>query len=107
MQTPTIQQQIDFVLEKKRNCEKMGFNNRAFMFDAIAQSLIALGYYQVAEENEKAKSLKPATQDDIDEDLNEIAHWFGGFDELKERVNLLHENDKEAAYERAYDPTRQ
>jgi hypothetical protein len=36
-----------------------------------------------------------------EEDLKEIAHWYGGYDELKATVNKLEENDNEYRAERA------
>lgn len=33
-------------------------------------------------------------------DLKEIAHFYGGWDELKKVITQLEENDNEAAYER-------
>lgn len=34
-------------------------------------------------------------------DLKEIAHWFGGFDELRKVIDELEEEANEAAYYRA------
>jgi len=34
-------------------------------------------------------------------DLKEIAHFFGGWDELRKVIDGLQDNDNEAAYERA------
>ena len=100
----TIRESIDFILEKKRIAETtfLRDEHEVKMYDSVLQNLVALGFYATAAENEKKKGQKLPTEDDIDADLNEIAHWFGGFDELKERVNLLHENQKEAAIERYY-----
>lgn len=33
-------------------------------------------------------------------DLKEIAHWYGGWDELRKVIDKLEESDSEAAYER-------
>lgn len=34
------------------------------------------------------------------EDLREIAHWYGGWDELRKIIDVLEDNDKDAAWER-------
>lgn len=33
-------------------------------------------------------------------DLREIAHWYGGWDELRKVIDRLEDNDNEAAWER-------
>lgn len=33
-------------------------------------------------------------------DLREIAHWYGGWDELRKVIDRLEDNDNEVAYER-------
>jgi hypothetical protein len=33
-------------------------------------------------------------------DLREIAHWYGGWDELRKVIDKLENNENEAAYER-------
>lgn len=35
-------------------------------------------------------------------DLKEIAHWFGGWDELRKVIDKLEYNEKEADFERHY-----
>jgi hypothetical protein len=50
-------------------------------------------------EPEEAKEL----QDYINEvDLKELSHYYGGWDELREVIKRLEDNDKEAAIERYY-----
>lgn len=34
-------------------------------------------------------------------DLKEMAHWYGGFDELRKIIDRLEENANDAAYERS------
>ena len=36
----------------------------------------------------------------IDPTLKDIAHWLGGWDELRKKLDELEENEKEAAFER-------
>lgn len=38
---------------------------------------------------------------EIQDNLKEIAHFYGGWDKLKELVNSLEENEQEAAWERS------
>ena len=45
---------------------------------------------------------KEKMEDDIKFDLQEAAHWFGGWDKLREVIKQLEENDNEAAAERYY-----
>lgn len=40
--------------------------------------------------------------DGIEADLKEAAHWFGGWDKLREVIARLEENENEAAAERYY-----
>lgn len=48
---------------------------------------------------EEAKEL----QEHINEtELKELAHWYGGWDELKKVIQKLEDNDNEAASERYY-----
>jgi hypothetical protein len=45
---------------------------------------------------------KVETMDEIMFDLEEIAHYLGGWDELRKLIDDLENSDDEAAYERAY-----
>lgn len=38
--------------------------------------------------------------EDCEKDLKEIAHWFGGWGELRKVIDRLEDNENEAAYER-------
>ena len=40
---------------------------------------------------------------ECEEDLKEIAHFYGGWDELRKIVDQLEEADGEAAYERRFE----
>lgn len=47
--------------------------------------------------------MKTATEqieNEVHEDLKEIAHFYGGWDELKKVIAILEDNDNEAAFER-------
>jgi hypothetical protein len=40
--------------------------------------------------------------DEINEDqLKEMAHWYGGFDELRKLIAKIEDNENEAAFERS------
>jgi len=45
-----------------------------------------------------------STPDEIDEklysQLKDIAHWYGGWDAVREIIKTLEENDQEKAYEK-------
>lgn len=41
-------------------------------------------------------------QNRMNEDLQEIKCWFGGWDELRERINDLEQSDFEQAFENRY-----
>lgn len=38
--------------------------------------------------------------DDFHAELTEMAHWFGGWDALRKEIDMLEENDNEAAFDR-------
>ena len=40
------------------------------------------------------------TEDEVKDDLKEIAHYFGGWPELRKEIESLEDNDNEAAWER-------
>lgn len=42
-----------------------------------------------------------AIDNDIDFNLKEAAHWFGGWDKLRERIKMLEDNEAEAQFERS------
>lgn len=44
---------------------------------------------------------KEEQEDSIDFDLKEIAHWLGGWEELKERIKVLEDNANEASWYRS------
>lgn len=48
----------------------------------------------------ETENAKPVTEEEIKEDIKEIAHYFGGWEELKKVTDQLEENDNEAAWER-------
>jgi len=50
----------------------------------------------------KSLQLKTTEQiaDECETDLKEIAHFYGGWDELREVIKRLEDNDNEAAWER-------
>ena len=59
--------------------------------------------------NELKSEISKRTEDitaEIEQDLKEAAHWFGGFDELRKVIDRLEENANEAAFERCYDTRR-
>jgi hypothetical protein len=43
---------------------------------------------------------KEKISDECEADLKEIAHWFGGWDELRKVIGRLEDNENEAAWER-------
>lgn len=55
MTTPTLQDQIDFCMQKRIICLGMDKEIRAKMYEAISANLIALRNILVAEENEKKR----------------------------------------------------
>lgn len=42
-----------------------------------------------------------AINDGFEKDLKEIAHWFGGWGELRKLIDRMEEDDAEAAFERS------
>lgn len=44
--------------------------------------------------------MKNEIEQEIERDLKEIAHYYGGWHELKEVIDRLEDNDNEAAFER-------
>lgn len=49
----------------------------------------------------ETENAKPVTEEEIQEDLKEISHYYGGWAELKKVVNQLEDNENEAAFERS------
>lgn len=45
---------------------------------------------------------KEKINDECEKDLKEIAHWYGGWDELQKVIERLKDNEAEAAHERFY-----
>lgn len=48
----------------------------------------------------ETENAKPVTEDEIKTDIKEIAHYFGGWGELKKEISELENSDNEAAWER-------
>lgn len=34
-------------------------------------------------------------------ELKELAHWYGGWDKIREMIDMLEDNENEAAFERS------
>ena len=41
-------------------------------------------------------------ENNIDNEIRELAHWFGGWDDFKKKIAELEQADMEAAYERSH-----
>lgn len=51
------------------------------------------------------KTFDQMTSEQLEEivhaELKELAHWYGGWDKIREMIDMLEDNENEAAFERS------
>jgi hypothetical protein len=52
------------------------------------------------EQQKELEKVKDEIQDRIESNIQDAAHWLGGWDELRKLIDQLEENEAEAAFDR-------
>ena len=50
--------------------------------------------------NEELEKVKDEIQNRIESNIKDAAHWLGGWDELQKLIEVLKDNEAEAAFDR-------
>lgn len=85
----------DIVVYKNKKWTIYSLDNitRTASISSIGENSITVSYDDIILDEEKQTN-------SIYDDLREIKHFFGGWDELREIIKVLEQEDNEAAYER-------
>jgi hypothetical protein len=51
--------------------------------------------------NEELEKIKDENQERIESNIKDAAHWLGGWDELLKLIEVLKDNEQEAAFDRS------
>jgi hypothetical protein len=51
--------------------------------------------------NQELEKIKDEIQERIESNIKDAAHWLGSWDELRKLIDMLEDNEAEAAFERS------
>lgn len=80
---------------------------RTMCMDAIMSEIDVESWEFTDVERTKRVMTEKEQEKQSAEDLREMAHYYGSWDDLRKVIAELEQADKEAAYDRAYDPEHQ